>query len=289
MSAELSSSTDHIDAVAVVIPARNEEDLVSRALHAVRRAARETQAQRGAHAPRIEIILVADDCQDATAQLAREVVGVQVLEISSSSVGAARAVGIERALASLVINHGIDAEHIWIASTDADSVVPPHWISDQLAVAEHGTDVLVGTVRPDFSDLTADQIEHWLATHSPGEANGHVHGANLGVRASLYLAVGGFHAQREHEDVDLVSRLAAAGARVCAADSGEVLTSGRLVGRTPGGYAGFLRSERSHTASGSSGSHNAMVSRAETDEGVGNPVSDSTGAEPESDGSILVP
>jgi glycosyltransferase involved in cell wall biosynthesis len=260
---------DRIDAVAVVIPARNEEDLVSRALHAVRRAARQTQAELGAHAPRIEIVLVADDCQDSTARLAREVVGVQVFEISASTVGAARATGIDHALASVVRTSGIAAENVWIANTDADSEVPSNWISDQLARAHGGSDVLIGTVRPDFADLSPDQISHWLATHTPGQPNGHVHGANLGVRANLYLAAGGFHGQAEHEDVDLVARLGRAGARLLAADSSEVLTSGRLFGRTPSGYAGFLRSEQSHSAV--------------------TPAGDRPGFEPEADDTVLVP
>jgi glycosyltransferase involved in cell wall biosynthesis len=240
--------SDHIDAVAVVIPARNEQELVSRALHAVRRAAREAQAQLGAHAPRIGILLVADDCHDATAALAREVVGVEVLEISAGAVGVARATGIDVALSALLRINEIAAEHVWIANTDADSVVPPNWITDQLAIASAGADVMVGTVRPDFADLTPEQISHWTATHIPGQPNGHVHGANLGVRASMYLAAGGFHNQRDHDDVDLVIRLEQAGARLQAADSSDVLTSGRLDGRTPGGYAGYLRSQRSLAA-----------------------------------------
>jgi glycosyltransferase involved in cell wall biosynthesis len=239
---------DRIDAVAVVIPARNEEELVSRALHAVRRAAHYTQSELGGGAPRIEIVLVADDCHDATARLAREVVGVQVYEIAASTVGAARATGIDHALASFVAAAGVPAKNVWIANTDADSVVPPHWISDQVRLARAGSDVMIGTVRPDFADLSPDQISHWLATHTPGEPNGHVHGANLGVRANLYLAAGGFHVQPEHEDVDLVIRLGQSGARVIAADTSEVLTSGRLLGRTPSGYAGFLRSERSRSS-----------------------------------------
>jgi glycosyltransferase involved in cell wall biosynthesis len=230
-----------IDAVAVVIPACNEETLVSQALHAVRRAAREAYAHLGVRAPRVEIVLVADDCHDATARLAREVVGVRVLEIRASAVGAARAAGIELALETLRTTGDIGAESIWIANTDADSVVPPHWILDQARIAADGTDVMVGTVRPNFDDLTDEQIGHWHNTHTPGQPNGHVHGANLGVRASSYLAAGGFHSQAEHEDVELVRRLELCGARLRAADSCEVLTSGRQSGRTPGGYAGFLR------------------------------------------------
>jgi hypothetical protein len=75
----------------------------------------------------------------------------------------------------------------------------------------------------------------------PGEANGHVHGANLGVRASVYRSAGGFADLAEHEDIDLVARCRALGATTVASARADVLTSGRQVGRTPGGYAGYLR------------------------------------------------
>ena len=83
----------------------------------------------------------------------------------------------------------------------------------------------------------------WLDTHIPGSPNGHTHGANLGVRASTYAAVGGFSALTEHEDVRLVDACRRWGATVVATDAAEVITSGRFIGRTPGGYAGYLRDQ----------------------------------------------
>ena len=102
---------------------------------------------------------------------------------------------------------------------------------------------MIGTVRPDFADLSGAQRDAWLATHPVGYANGHVHGANLGIRGDVYRAAGGFPALAEHEDVDLVSRARLAGARVVVSDGGCVLTSGRTTGRTPGGYARHLRED----------------------------------------------
>jgi hypothetical protein len=104
--------------------------------------------------------------------------------------------------------------------------------------------VMVGTVRPEFSDLPAAQAALWRATHVRGEPNGHVHGANLGVRGSAYAAVRGFVPMPEHEDVDLVHRLREAGFTLVASDDCEVVTSGRVVGRTPGGYAAYLQRQR---------------------------------------------
>ncbi|RII96479.1 glycosyltransferase, partial [Clavibacter michiganensis subsp. insidiosus] len=102
-------------------------------------------------------------------------------------VGAARAQGVDAARAGW---DGDDAEH-WIACTDADSAVPPAWITSQLELADAGSDVVVGTVRPELEDLSPDQVAAWRATRVPGHANGHVHGANLGVRADAYVAAGG--------------------------------------------------------------------------------------------------
>lgn len=69
-----------------------------------------------------------------------------------------------------------------------------------------------------------------------------MHGANLGVRASTYLAVGGFAPLPAHEDVRLAEAVARlAGAHVLTTVACPVLTSDRRVGRTPAGLAHDLR------------------------------------------------
>ena len=229
-------STPHF--FAVVIPARDEAELLGRCLDAVAHAARVARRKYGRWMPRVEVVVAADGCTDATADIAWNA-GVGVVELPSVGVGAARSTGVHRALR----NARPPLDDIWIANTDADSVVPASWIVDQIEFARQGVDVVIGSVRPDFEDLTPLQKRAWLATHTPGVANGHVHGANLGVRASAYVNSGGFLPHREHEDNDLVRRLIAAGATVVASSSSEVVTSGRQFGRTPGGYAGYLREQ----------------------------------------------
>ena len=216
-------------ALAVVIPARDESALVERCLRSV-------AAARDAAGRDIPVVVVADRCVDETASLARRMRGVEVVEVDGGNVGAARAVGVARALELLAA----PPEESWIANTDAYSVVPRNWITEQLAIAEEGFDLMIGTVRPDFADLSAEQIAHWRRTHRRGRPNGHVHGANLGIRASAYLAVGGFAALAEHEDNDLVGRIHGPS---LATDGCEVQTSGRSDGRTPGGYARFLHGD----------------------------------------------
>ncbi|WP_236686813.1 glycosyltransferase [Cellulomonas sp. FA1] len=220
--------------VAVVVPVRDEELLLARCLASVR-TARRALLERGGCT--VDVVVVLDACRDASADVVARFGSVRVLETAAGDVGAARAAGVRSALAV----RPVAAERTWLTCTDADSAVEPDWLLEHVRLADAGADVVVGTVHPDPADLTASQWDTWRATHEPGRPNGHVHGANLGVRASAYLAAGGFAPAPEHEDVDLVARLRATGARVVASDAVDVLTSGRAVGRTPGGYAGHLR------------------------------------------------
>jgi glycosyltransferase involved in cell wall biosynthesis len=225
-----------ITRIAVVIPARDEEALVARSLDSVLAARRFVEARMPGVA--VAVVVVADSCVDATADIARRYDDVTVVEVAAANVGVARAAGVDAALALV---GGPDS--VWIANTDADSRVPRRWLYEHARLARRGVDVVIGTVRPEFDDLSPEQARAWHATHTAGTANGHVHGANLGVRASVYLAAGGFPRLAEHEDVELVERCLLAGAASAATAQCEVVTSGRQVGRTPGGYARHLRTE----------------------------------------------
>ncbi|MDP9026812.1 MAG: glycosyltransferase [Actinomycetota bacterium] len=216
-----------IDRVGVVIPARDEAERIDACLDAVGLATVEVPSVI------VQIVVVADGCVDDTAGRASRHRGVTVLETEGSNVGRARRHG-----AAFATIHGCQ----WIANTDADSLVPSDWLSVQLELANLGADAVVGTVRPNFLELSEAQREAWTRTHDRGQAVGHVHGANLGVRTNAYIRSGGFSAMPEHEDVDLVDRLRRH-ARVVATSRGEVITSGRPVGRTAGGYARYLRED----------------------------------------------
>ena len=215
-----------VDSMVVVIPARNEEELVEGCLRSVVAAAQAVVIPTS-------VVLVADRCTDATAAIARTVVGVKVLETPFANVGAARAAGVRFELAE-------STGRMWIANTDADSTVPPNWLSAQLEAAQAGYELVIGTVRPRFADLSAQAVEQWKESHSAGQAIGHIHGANLGILSTRYSESGGFGDDAEHEDVSLVRRARMLGARSLATGAIEVETSGRLRGRTPGGYAAHL-------------------------------------------------
>jgi cellulose synthase/poly-beta-1,6-N-acetylglucosamine synthase-like glycosyltransferase len=216
--------------ICVVVPAHDEEMVVGRCLEALCCAA-------GAVSLPVTVMVVLDDCGDRTEQICRSF-PVAVLSVSARSVGVARHAGI-----TALLSDKRDPPTIWIANTDADSVVPVTWLRDQLDLASSGADVVVGTVG--LSDEETLLGRDFRATYSlgvsHGDRHGHVHGANLGCRASAYLGVGGFPPLVVHEDRSLLQRLDASGVAVIRSTRIRVETSARLVGRCEGGFATALR------------------------------------------------
>lgn len=225
-------SRSRVKAVVVVVPVHDEEQLLARCLDSIAVAVAAVDIPT-------HVRVVLDACTDDSALIAADY-PFALSHIDAHLVGRARAHGIEAALAA---HARVPDRRAWIANTDADSVVPANWLTVQLALAHAGADVVVGTVRPEFDDLHPRHRQLWLDTHVPGQPNGHTHGANLGIRASTYRSVGGFAELPEHEDVGVVEACRRAGVAIAASDAAEVLTSGRTVGRTPGGYAGYLRAQ----------------------------------------------
>ncbi|MBF4566478.1 glycosyltransferase family 2 protein [Plantibacter sp. VKM Ac-2876] len=228
-----------------VVPAHDEEELIGACLDALL-VARAVVLRRRPEL-QVGIVVVLDDCRDDTARIVRErLAGFDSEEavtvvIDERSVGAARRAGVAAAAGSGAAGSAAaDVSERWIANTDADSRVPEDWFSVHADAFDDGVDVLLGTVRPDFTDFSEEDVERWSLTHPPGHLPGNVHGANLGVRADRLDELGGFRELAEHEDVDLVERARAAGLRVVPTLDAPVETSGRRRGRTPGGYAAFL-------------------------------------------------
>lgn len=231
------SAAETLTAVAILVPVRNEEVLLPRLIASIESsvaAASELRPDLG-----WMTVFALDGCTDESECIVRNA-GYPSIHSPAAGVGAAR-----RAAAALAMNGFVarDIGSLWLANTDADSVVPWNWLIHQVDLAEAGADLVIGSVRPFLDDLDVERRLAWQSTHRRGQALGHVHGANLGIRASSYIAAGGFEAVTEHEDVDLVERAVANGAEPVASDAHAVLTSGRLVGRTAGGYAGYLREQ----------------------------------------------
>jgi glycosyltransferase involved in cell wall biosynthesis len=146
----------------------------------------------------VRVVVVADACTDQTAAVARAA-GAWVISIHARRVGAARAAGMRELLRLTV---GSDPAAVWLATTDADTLVPPDWLRRQLDYANAGWDVVLGTITVTDWD---DHPPHVPAAFAERYAFGpgphpHVHGANLGIRATAYLAAGGFPPLRTAED-----------------------------------------------------------------------------------------
>lgn len=221
-----------IEAAAVIVPAHNEEALLPACLAALRRAT----ATLGATP--VHTVVVADACTDGTVRLAWEA-GARVVEISARNVGAARAAGMREALRTFP---RVDPAHVWLATTDADSVVPPCWLSRQIQYASHGWDAILGTVTvTDWAGRPAELAAAYAAHYLHGTASHqHVHGANLGVRGSAYLAADGFQPLRSGEDHALLEALGVAGRAVLPVTDIVVETSARRLARAPRGFSHLL-------------------------------------------------
>ncbi|HSP52800.1 MAG TPA: glycosyltransferase [Cryobacterium sp.] len=229
---------DGIDRVIVVVPARNEEELLPRCLSALAVAVAEAGDVARRPPPVIDVVVVLDRCSDGTADVALDWPMFAGLSTNAGAVGAARRAGVRH----LLPETDQFTSSTWIATTDADSAVPPNWLSVQLAFARNSVDLVLGTVVPD-DGLSDGDRQRWHAQHQLVEGHSHVHGANLGVRADRYLHAGEFARVDGHEDVQLVSALRDLRVSEIRTELIPVLTSGRLAGRTPAGFAGYLRDQ----------------------------------------------
>jgi glycosyltransferase involved in cell wall biosynthesis len=219
--------------VVVIVPAANEEASIGRSLASV--AAARSSLYRSNVSAQVQILVVLDDCADATASIAQRFADVRPLTISARNVGAAR-----RAGAAAALRAGRPSE-TWLASTDADSEVPADWLTAMMMMARQGAHLVLGTVLPG-DGLDSATRAAWLARHHLRDDHPHVHGANLGIRGDAYLALGGWPPLTAGEDVGLVGRAAQAShLRIMRTASIPVVTSARRAARAPGGFSSYLR------------------------------------------------
>ena len=226
--------------IGILIPARNEEELLPRCLRSVLAA----QALLPAFVT-CDIVVAVDCSIDQTRQIARRMLQGRgaVVCTQVGAVGQARALAAQAALARYRETSSHPWARCWLANTDADCCVPETWLSDQIALAAENVEAVAGTVDVDtFEEHDAQVADRFRETYllSPDGSHGHVHGANLGVRADAYLRAGGWGTLATAEDHDLWSRLTAVTTQRRSPSRLRVLTSGRRVGRAPRGFAEAL-------------------------------------------------
>jgi len=208
--------------IGVVVPAHNEEAYLEGCLEALLQAIDHPRL-RG---ETVNVAVVLDTCHDGSAAIARRH-PVAVLEVAGPNVGMARHAGAQWLLA-----RGAR----WLAFTDADSRVSADWLASQCSV---GSDVVCGGIRlAEWERLPVALRQNYLG-YDHGEQR--IYGANLGVCALAYQAVGGFKPLRCHEDVQLVRALEAGGYRVAWDRTARVTTSAREDARAPDGFGALIK------------------------------------------------
>ncbi|GGL43818.1 glycosyltransferase [Phycicoccus endophyticus] len=224
-----------LEHVVVAVPARDEEAVLGDCLDALLRSV--TRLRTARPGVGVEVVVALDRCLDASAQVAASR-PVTVVRSDAGSVGAARRLAVAAGLAAVRARGG-SPRGTWVAGTDADCLVPVHWLTGQLALADAGAELVVGTVEP-VGDVEPARLAAWHARHSLRDGHEYVHGANLGIRGDTYLAVGGFADLPVHEDVALVAAVRARARPEVATDQVRVRTSARRLGRVEGGFASYL-------------------------------------------------
>lgn len=225
--------------VGIVVPARNESDLIDLCVTSLLTAIRGVGDDVDAW-----IVVVADGCHDDTATIAtRRLEGRgEICVTDGRAVGAARRAGAEAVLEHFT-RVGTPLMSIWLMSTDADTTVPADWIAAHLRAASAGARGVAGTVTVASFDEhpphVADLYRRQYTVRADGR-HAHLHGANLGVRADAYLEAGGWRPLATAEDRDLWDRLRRTGHPLISSIEVAVTTSGRRTGRAPDGFADFL-------------------------------------------------
>lgn len=182
--------------ISVVIPAYNEEQYLPTCLHALER--------QTFPASQFEVIVVDNASTDATAAVARHL-GARVTTEPCKGVSRARQAGFEAARGPI------------IASTDADTQVPPDWLA---RIAAHFQDPALGGVYgpvhwPDGHPVEQLMLRYpgaWALWASNRAGRSLWWGSNFAVRREVFWQAGGFPVDwPSGEDTDLslrVNRLA---------------------------------------------------------------------------------
>ena len=242
-------STPHSDLRAcVVVPAKDEQELVGRCLQAL-------AEQAGADARSYEVILVLDRCPDATARRgpggrrpATRGCGCTCWRARDGAWARRAAWGWAPPVPA---SSALAAPHGLIACTDADSVADPLWLAVQLELAAAGATAIGGRIDilpEDLSRLSrrarearalsgnrrrllAGARDAGLADH------GYFSGASMSLTADLYSDVGGLKPLVALEDEALEQALIQRGVPIVRPNAVRVETSGRVEGRAPRGLA----------------------------------------------------
>jgi glucosyl-3-phosphoglycerate synthase len=230
----------------VVVPARNEQDLIASAL-------RSLAAQTGIEPYEYEVLLVLDDCTDATEERARQVADdhpllrLHLLDGPGLGSGHARRVGMDAACERLI---GQGRPEGLVASTDADTTVAPDWLSVQLDAVRRGARAIGGRIELGPGSLSEAAVRwhsergrsrHQKLLSDPDRLGTTEHwqfsGASLALTAETYARVGGLEPRAALEDEGLEQVLREERIPIDRLLAVRATTSSRLDGRAGQGLA----------------------------------------------------
>jgi len=206
-------SVSIMSSVSIVVPARNEEELLPRCLFALRQQELDD----------FEIVVVDSASSDNTQQVA-ESFGVRVIRLEEPGVARARQAGFEAAHGDIIV------------SSDADAITEPDWL--QRIVAPFTDPAVIGTFGT--IELTGQRIwtrlghAFFTGFQAVNLRLGHplFCGPNFAVRKDAFLEVDGFRVNgrypNEAEDVLLAQRLKKRGKIVFLPHNKVVVSSRRL-------------------------------------------------------------
>jgi Glycosyltransferase like family 2 len=248
----------HLAPLIVAIPARNEARRVARTLQALGQ-------QQGETASSLRVVVLANNCSDDTASVARTTaeslsLNAEVIERTfppeQAHVGRARGEVLALAAAALLDHPGG-----LLATTDADTVVAPDW-AQRMRRALARADVVGGRILTLPEERSAlprglrylqlqDTAYHLLASqltsrldpdpYDPWPRHHQHFGANLGLRLSAWRKLKAWPEVRCLEDVALVQALQRLDLRVRHCPGVRVWTSARACGRVETGLSSQLR------------------------------------------------
>jgi Glycosyl transferase family 2 len=243
-----------VDSIVIAIPVRNEVNRIGACLTALAAQSK----------PPDTAVLLFNNCDDGSEAEAKrisrqlpfslETISVQLAE-DQANAGTARRLAMRHA-SQIAGNHGA------LLTTDADAVVGHDWVSRNVAALVAGADAVCGRVVIDPVEALAipdhlhadDQLECELLDlldeiaflldpepHDPRPRHVQASGASLAVANKMFLRVGGVPKMPSGEDRALVHALMLKDARIRHDVEMEVVASGRLDGRAPGGMADTMR------------------------------------------------
>jgi GT2 family glycosyltransferase len=249
-----SCDTTLVGPVIVAIPVRNEVNRIEACLAALAAQSKLPEAA----------VLLFNNCDDGSQVEAKrisrnlpfslEMISVQ-LASHEANAGTARRLAMWQA-SNIAGNDGA------LLTTDADAVVGHDWISRNIAALLAGADAVCGRVVIDPVEALAipthlhadDRLENELLDlldqiafaldpepHDPRPRHVQAAGASLAVSNEMFRRVGGVPIVASGEDRALVHALTLIDARIRHDVGMEVVASGRLDGRAPGGMADTIR------------------------------------------------